>query len=75
MKNIIFSQFIKDLNSNDESKSSLKLNVKKVSNDKYLELYKIKTDIVDYDEDILESSLTYDYEKNNTLLRINSSIF
>ena len=53
----------------------LKLNVKKVSNDKYLELYKIKTDIVDYNEDILESSLTYDYEKNDTLLRISSSIF
>ena len=70
-----FSQFIKDFVKDDESKSSLKFNLKKVSNDKYLELYKIKTDIVDYNEDVLESSLTYDYEKNNTLLRISSSIF
>ena len=74
-KHHFFSQFIRNFNNKDESKSSLKLNIKTVSNDKYLELYKIKTDIVDYNEDILESSLTFDYEKNNALLRINSSIF
>ncbi len=70
-----FSQFIKNFYNDDEFKSSLKLDVKSVSNDKYLELYKIKTDIIDYNEDVLESSLTYDYEKDNTLLRISSSIF
>ena len=41
------------------------LSVQDVSNDKYLKLYKIKSNLVDYNNDTLQSSLNYTHENEN----------
>ena len=74
-KHHFFTQFTKSFDSDDGSNSFLDFNLEDVSNDKYLELYKVKTDLVDYNNDFLESSLSYNYEKDNIFLRINSSVY
>ena len=53
----------------------MRFNIEDVSHDKYLELYKIQTDLIDYNKDILESSLTLDYEKENVFFRVNTSVY
>ena len=59
MINLIFFQDIKNFIGKDNSENSLDIKVQKVSNDKYLKLYKIKSNLVDYNEDTLENSLNF----------------
>ena len=62
---IFFTQFTKNFKSSENSESFFNLKLEDVSNDKYLELYKIKTDLVDFNKDILESSMSFTHEKGN----------
>ena len=55
---IFFHNLFKSFVGNNESKNNLSIKIQDVSNDKYLKLYKIKTDIVDYNKDILERKLS-----------------
>ena len=57
-KSHFFFKFIKNF-SNESSESTLSLSVQDVSNDKYLKLYKIKSNLVDYNNETLESSLNF----------------
>ena len=74
-KHHFFTQFTKNFKSSKNSDSFFNLKLEDVSNDKYLELYKIKTDLVDFNKDILESSMSFTHEKGNRFLRINSSVY
>ncbi len=74
-KHHLFTQFTKSFKNSENSESFFNLKLEDVSNDKYLELYKIKTDLVDFNKDVLESSMSFTYEKENKFLRINSSIY
>ena len=40
-------------------KNTFDLTVQQVSNDKYLKLYKIQSNLVDYNQDNLETSLSF----------------
>ena len=73
-KSHFFSKFIKNF-SNESSESTLSLSVQDVSNDKYLKLYKIKSNLVDYNNETLESSLNFTHEKEDTFFGLNASVY
>ena len=58
-KTHFFSSFIKNFKGNSGSDNSIEVKVQNVSNDKYLKLYKIDTDLVDYETETLENSLSF----------------
>ena len=53
----------------------MSLSVQDVSNDKYLKLYKIKSNLVDYNNETLESSLNFTHEKEDTFFGLNASVY
>ena len=73
-KSHFFSKFVKNFSSNN-SESSLSLSFQDVSNDKYLKLYKIKSELVDYNTDTLESSLDFVHQEDDMFLGFNASIY
>tara|TARA_B100000767_G_scaffold274913_2_gene309537 strand:- start:909 stop:3305 length:2397 start_codon:yes stop_codon:yes gene_type:complete len=74
-KSHFFSKFVKNFTGKDNSENSLSLSVQDVSNDKYLKLYKIDTELVDYNQDTLESSLNFTREKDDLFIGLNASIY
>ena len=74
-KSHFFSKFVKNYNNDDGSESTLNITIQDVSNDKYLKLYKIDTNLVDYETDNLESSIDFTHQNDNSFLGINTSIF
>ena len=57
-----FSQFTRSFKGKNNS-DNIKLSVQDVSNDKYLKLYRIQSNLVDYKEDTLESGINFTHEK------------
>ena len=53
-KSHFFSKFVKNYTGKNGSKNSLSLAIQDVSNDKYLKLYKINSNLVDYNKDTLK---------------------
>ena len=74
-KSHLFSKFIKDFKGNNNSDNTIKLSVQDTSNDKYLKLYKIKSNLVDYNLDSLESSFDFTHTKDDLFFSLNSSIY
>ena len=67
-KTHFFSSFIKNFKGNSGSDNSIEVKVQNVSNDKYLKLYKIDTDLVDYETETLENSLSFLHENEDLFL-------
>ena len=74
-KSHFFSKFVKNFNGKNNSKSTLSLSAQEVSNDKYLKLYKIKSNLADYNLDTLESSLNYTLEDEDFFFGLNASVY
>ena len=74
-KSHFFSKFIKNFTTVSGFKSSLSLTTQETSNDKYLKLYKIKTNLVDYNTSTLENSLDLTMEKEDLFLGLNASVY
>ena len=74
-KSHFFSKFVKNFKGKNNSDNSIELTVQEVSNDKYLKLYKIKSNLVDYETDILENSLTFNKESENSFLGFKASAY
>ncbi len=74
-KSHLFINFFKNFNFDTNSKTSLNFKTQHVSNDKYLKLYKIKSNLVDYNQDTLENSLDFTHEKDDIFFGINTTIF
>jgi LPS-assembly protein len=72
-KSHLFANFIKNFKFKNNSKGSLKIKTQTVSNDKYLKLYRIKTDLIDYNEEVLENSIDFTFESDNLFFGFNSS--
>ena len=53
----------------------LSIQTENVTNDDYLETYKIKSDLVDYKEDMLENYIDFTYEKDDLFFGINASVY
>ena len=74
-KSHFFSKFVKNYTGNDGSKNSLSLAIQDVSNDKYLKLYKINSNLVDYNRDTLENHINFTHEKDDLFFGLNASVF
>ena len=67
-KSHFFSKFTKNFKGKKNSTNNLSINIQDVSNDKYLKLYKIKSNLVDYNNDTLESSVNFTHQKDGLFL-------
>ena len=74
-KSHFFSQYIKDFKGKNDSNNILKLSVQRVSQEKYLKLYKIKSNLIDYEIDTLENSLDYTNESEDLLFGFKTSAY
>ncbi len=70
-----FSKFVKKFKNEKGADNELKLNVQRVSNKKYLKLYKIKDDLINYEDDILENSLSFAHEDEDLFFGIKASAY
>ena len=70
-----FSNFIKNFKGKNDSENSLKISVQNVSDNKYLKLYKINSNLVDYSKDTLENSIEYSFQGEDTFFGLNASIY
>ena len=73
-KSHFFSKFTKNYN-NENSDTNFTFQTQTVSNDKYLKLYKIKTDLIDYNQDYLENSFSLSHSSDDYFLSFDASIY
>ena len=66
---------MKNFTGKEGSENSLNISIQNVSNDKYLKLYKIKSNLVDYNKDTLESSMEFTHETDDIFFGMNASIY
>ena len=74
-KSHFFSQFVKNFDGKKNSKNSLQIVTQNTSNDKYLKLYKIKSNLVDNETEVLENSLSLSHENDNFFLGLDISSY
>tara|TARA_B100000886_G_scaffold155254_1_gene105688 strand:+ start:2350 stop:4749 length:2400 start_codon:yes stop_codon:yes gene_type:complete len=74
-KSHIFAKFEKTFFGNDDSENNLEISIQDSFDDKYLKLYKIKSNLVDYNIDTLNSSIKFSHEKEDMFLGMNASIY
>tara|TARA_B100001248_G_scaffold209252_1_gene163320 strand:+ start:26460 stop:28856 length:2397 start_codon:yes stop_codon:yes gene_type:complete len=74
-KTHLFSKFIKNFKGKNNSNNSLTVSLQDVSNDKYLKLYKIKSNLVDYNKDTLENSINFTHENDDIFFGFNTSMY
>ncbi len=74
-KSHFFGKLISNFEKDNDSESSLIITTQTVSDDKYLKLYKIKSNLADYNKDTLENSLNYTYSTDDFFLGINGSVY
>ena len=70
-----FSKFVKNFNFSETSESTLNLSVQNVSDNKYLKLYKIESNLVDYNSNTLKNSLDFTHQDENIFFGFNTSVF
>ena len=75
-KSHFFSQFVKNFKGNDNSETTFKLTTQDVSNDKYLKLYKLKSNLINHQaKETLENSIDYTYTKEDLFFGFNASVY
>ncbi len=73
-KSHFFGKFIKNFKSSNNADNLFELTVQDVSNDKYLKLYKINSDLVDYNTSTLKNSLEFVHQDEDLFFGLNASI-
>ena len=74
-KSHFFGNFVKNFKGDYKSENNLELSFQSVSNDKYLKLYKVKTDLVQNEADTLESFFNFTHENEDLFLGFQTSVF
>ena len=74
-KSHFFSKFIKNFEGKNGTKNNFELSLQNVSNNKYLRLYKVKTDLVEYETDTLENSINFTREDDDAFLGFKASAY
>lgn len=74
-KSHFFSKFVKNFENKEKSESILNVTLQDVSNNKYLKLHKIKSNLVDYNTNTLENSINFTHEDNDIFFGLNTSIY
>ena len=58
-KSHLFANFVKNFNTSESINKNIEVNLQHVSNKKYLKLYKIDSNLVDYETEVLENFIDY----------------
>ncbi len=74
-KSHLFGKFTKVFEGKNNSINNFSINFEDVSNDKYLKLYKIKSNLVDYNKDTLQNSIEFTHENDDLFLGINANVY
>ena len=74
-KSHFFAKIIKNFEGKNGSDNTFSLSTQEVSNDKYLKLYKIKSNLVDYNRDTLENSLDFTHSDEDIFFGFNASVY
>ena len=72
--NPFFSKFVKTFKK-DNSVTNLKIQTQSVSNDKYLKLYKIESNLVDHDLNYLENSFNFSHSNDDYFFSVDASMY
>ena len=74
-KSHFFSKFVKNFKDINNSDNTLTITNEHVSNDKYLKLYKIDSNLVDYNTETLKNTIEFTSERDGSFVGLNASIF
>ena len=74
-KSHFFSKYEKSFVTKNDAENNLKINIQEVSNDKYLKLYKIKSNLVDNNINSTEKSLEFSSENENSFFGFNVAVY
>ncbi len=74
-KTHFFSNFTKNFEGFNNSQNNFDIKLQHVSNRKYLKLYKIKSDIVDYETNTLENTLNFSRQEDDLFFGFKASVF
>lgn len=74
-KSHFFAKYVKKFSNKKNSENNLNISFQDVSNDKYLKLYKIKSNLVDYNIDTLESSINFSHQNDDMFLGIDAIVY
>ncbi len=74
-KSHFFTKFTKNFKGKSNSDNSLSLIAQNISDDKYLKLYKIESNLVDYNKDTLENSIDFKHTKKDLFFGFNASMY
>ena len=71
----LFAKFVKNFETKNNSENNFELSLQNVSDDKYLKLYKIKSNLASYETDTLESSINYTHQNDDLFIGFNASMY
>lgn len=74
-KGHLFAKYIKTFKGSKNSENSLEVELQSITEDKYLNLYRIDSNLIDYNKNILESKINYTHFDEDVFLGFNASIF
>ncbi len=74
-KSHLFTKFIKNFRGKNGSENTFNISTQKVNNNKYFKLYKIKSNLVDYNKDTLENSLDFTHETDDIFFGLRANIY
>ena len=74
-KSHLFTKFVKNFTNKKYSNSTLELTTQHTSNDKYLKLYKINTDLVDSEINTLENSISFTHSSDDFFFGASASSY
>ena len=70
-----FGKYSKNFVGNNNSENNLNISIQNTSNDKYLKLYKIKSNLVNYNNEVLENSINFTHQKDDIFFGFDASVF
>jgi LPS-assembly protein len=74
-KSHLFSKYVKKFIGKNNSETSFSFQTQNISNDKYLKLYRIKSNLVDYNVDVLENSISFSHSNDDYFLSANTFLY
>ncbi len=74
-KSHFFTKFVKNFKGKNNSDNNFEISLQDVSNDKYLKLYKIESNLVNYEQDTLENSFNFTHENEDLFLGFQASAY
>ena len=74
-KSHFFSKYEKSFTTKNNSQNNFKINFQEVSNDKYLKLYKIKSNLVERNMNTIEKSFEFTSENENSFFALNAAVY